>query len=73
MVIPAVPTVTLTDVLARAKARGLLGVIITQQRTDPPDYVAISLNHAGQPTEPRTFDPQPTPEAALADLARQLA
>lgn len=66
------PSVDLTDLLARAKAKGYLGVIITQQRASDPDYVAMLLNHRGEPTGPRNFDPMPTPEAALADLARQL-
>lgn len=71
-VVDCPPAVSLTHLLARAKAMGYLGVVITQQGVNNPEYVAMLINHRGEPTGPRNCDPMPTPELALADLARQL-
>lgn len=66
------PAASLGGLLARAKAMGYLGVVITQQGVNNPEYVAMLINHRGEPTGPRNYNPQPSPELALADLARQL-
>lgn len=58
--------------LGALRARGLRGFCVFDQGGTSAPYVAASLDKNGQPCDPRNFDPQPTGEAAIADLARRL-
>ena len=59
----------LADILAAAKARGLMGIQLLQHGSE---YLALCVRHDGSPSDPRNWDHQPTPEKALADLATRL-
>jgi len=64
--------VTLSDVIQAARDRGLQGVTVIHQGGTRKPYAAICIDRRGVLSDPRGWDTHDTPEAALADLHRQL-
>lgn len=62
----------LTPMLAAVKARGLAGIALIHQGGTASPYLAMCLDCNGEFADPRNYHPQPTPEAALSDLAARL-
>jgi hypothetical protein len=63
--------VTLGDVTRAARDRGFMGITVIHQGGRKP-YLAACMDREGRICDPRNYVTQDTPEAALADLHRQL-
>lgn len=62
---------SLEELIHAARARGLTGVALVAHGPHGP-YLAMCLGEDGRVCDPRNWDAQPTPDAALEDLARRL-
>lgn len=64
----------LADLIAAARKDNprVRGVLVYSQSIAGGDYVALCVDGTGVPCDPRSWNTHPTPEAALADLERQI-
>ena len=65
---------TLARAVTAAKSRGLMGVVVFDQGecADGFRYVAACVGRDGRICDPRNFNPQQSPEAAIIDLVGRL-
>jgi hypothetical protein len=62
---------SLEELIHAARVLGKTGIALVAHGPSGP-YVAMCMGCDGKPCDPRNWGPQPTPDAALEDLARQL-
>lgn len=62
---------SLEEVLHAARSLGHAGIAVVAHGPHGP-YVAMCVGPDGRPSDPRNWDAQPTPDAALEDLYRMM-